>query len=379
MKKLTQYISRPDSVLSGKGNLEHLTTIKDFPVCFGCVKTLPSLDVSCDLEWSIDPDGMVQMTKLVPLDILYQAQHVDACGGTRPQYSIDLADYIMRTKVKSVLEIGGGIGELAQAVTERVPDLTWTSVEPNSTIKSTDRIKIIPAFFDGKFTHEGDIDAVVFSQVLEHAYDPHIFLGSIAKFLKPGGKLIFAYPQLELWISRKYGNTLNAEHTMLLTDYFVDYLLAVHGFKILDKFAYKEHSHFYTCEKSAAHVEVPKLENRYKKYKKLFMDFVEYHKQLADELNKKIENAKEPVYLFGAYVSSSYLFTFGLNRDKIVTILDNSELKQGMRLYGTPFIIKSPKVLAGKGKVNVIVQEGMYAAEIKNDILKNINSEVNFF
>jgi SAM-dependent methyltransferase len=378
MKKLTQYIARPNSVLSGMGSLEHLSTIKNFPVCFGCVKTPQSEDVMCDLEWTIDRDGLVQMTKLVPLDILYQAQYVDGCGGTRPQYYIDLADYIIRAKAKSVLEIGGGIGELAQAVTERISDITWTNVEPNSTIKGTERIKIIPSFFDDKFTYERDIDTVVFSQVLEHAYDPHIFLEAISKFLKPRGKLIFAYPQLELWISRKYGNTLNAEHTMLLTDYFVDYLLAVHGFKILDKYAYKDHSHFYTCEKSIEVVPVPKLENRYEKYKKLFMDFVDYHKQLVIQLNQKIEKIKQPVYLFGAYVSSSYLFSFGLNRDKIVTILDNSPLKQGKRLYGTPFRVESPKILMGKGKAHVIIQAGMYTNEIKEDILKNINPDAHF-
>jgi SAM-dependent methyltransferase len=380
MKKLTTYVDRPNSVITGKGNLEHLYTIPNFPVFFGCVESAEKDDFMCDMPWAIDREtGIVQLTKLVPLDILYQAQHVDGTGPTWKQYYKDLADYVAKAKPKSVLEIGGGAGDLARLTTELLPDLHWTIVEPNPWFKETDRIKTVSAFFDKDFKYDKKVDAVVFSQVLEHAYDPHEFVAAIAKFLKPGGKLIFAYPQLDVWLGHKFTNSLNTEHTMLFTDYFVDYVLACHGFTIQNKFAYKEHSHFYVAEKSKDKIPEPKLKSKYTEYKKLFMDFVHYHEEMIKELNDKIEKSKEPIYLFGAHLFSSYLFSFGLKSDKIVGILDNSPMKNGKRLYGTRFKVDSPKILKGKGKVNLILKAGIYNAEISKDILENINSDVTFW
>ncbi len=108
------------------------------------------------------------------------------------------------------------------------------------------------------------------------------------------------------------------------------------------------------------------------------MDFVQYHQELVGNLNIAVEASVEPVYLFGGHIFSLYLLAFGLNTGKIVSILDNSSLKQGKRLYGTRFIVESPKVLAGKGRVKVILKAAMYNEAIKKDILENINSEVDF-
>jgi len=380
MKRLKNYIGRPTSILTGKENLEHLYTFKDFPVFFGCVDTPKEDDLFADMVWGIDPDtGVIQLTKLVPLDILYQSQHVDGCGPTWQKYYEDFAEYINKTTPNSVLEIGGGAGQLARIATSRNPRLKWTIVEPNPWFEETNQIKTISAFFDENFTYDGQVDAVVFSQVLEHAYDPQDFIGAIAKFLKPGGKLIFAYPQLEVWLKNKFTNALNFEHTMFLTDYFVDYILAEHEFLIKDKTTYKEHSHLYIAERSNKPLRVPNLENKYISYKGIFEGFISYHEDMVKDINRKIEITKEPVYLFGAHIFSEYLFAFGLRTEKILCLLDNSPTKQGKRLYGTSLFVESPKILKDKGPVNVILKAGIYNDEIKKDILENINPEVTFW
>jgi hypothetical protein len=266
---------------------------------------------------------------------------------------------------------------LAQAAVLQSKDLTWTIVEPNPTIEESDRIKIVRSFFGDKFEFNGKVDVVIFSQVLEHAYDPREFLRHIAKFLKPGGKLIFAYPHLELWLSRKYTNAINFEHTMLLTEHHLDTMLPELGFSVLNKEQYEDHSFFYIAERAVSPV-IPKLPNKYEEYKKIFLDFVSYHKEMVNDLNKKMEATETPVYLFGAHIFSTYLFSFGLKKDKIISVLDNSPTKQGRRLYGTDFTVESPKILRDKGVVNVILKAGVYNEEIKKDILENINSEVVF-
>lgn len=380
MKKLTHYIERNKSVITGKENLEHLYTIKDFPVFFGCVDTSEEDDLLADMEWYIDPEsGVVQLTKLVPLDILYKEQHVDGYGPTWERYYNSFADYVVKQEPLSVLEIGGGAGKLASAVIERSKGIVWTIVEPNPMIEEDVRIKVVNTFFDQNFNYDGKVDAVVFSQVLEHAYEPREFLAHIAKFLKPGGKLIFAYPNLELWLSRKYTNAINFEHTMLFTEHHIDTMLPELGFNMLGKELYEDHSFFYVVERAIETVIVPQLGNKYEEYKKIFLDFVNYHREMVEDLNQKIEESDAPTYLFGAHIFSTYLFAFGLKKERIVNILDNSPIKYNKRLYGTNFVVESPKVLRGKGKVNVILKAGIYNEEIKKDILENINNEVVFW
>jgi len=379
MRKIQDLITRDKSVVSGKQNMESLTILKDFPVFFGCVDSPTKDDLVADMNWGIDPStGVIQLTKLIPLDILYQTQHVDGFGPTWEQYYNDFSKYIVSKNQPKILEIGGGSGVLAQKVTKIDTSILWTMVEPNPLFQGNNKITVVNGFFDKNIKVKNDFNAVVFSQVMEHAYDPKEFIENIAWFLKPGGHLIFAYPNLKLWLENKFTNAINFEHTMFLTDYHIDYLLAEYGFKIIDKTIYKDHSFFYDVlftEKKQPFL----LENKYGEYKKIFSEFVKYHKNIVDEINKKIEETSFPVYLFGAHIFSQYLIGFGLNTKKIVGILDNSTLKNGKRLYGTSYITESPKILQGKGPVNVILKAGIYNEEIKKDILENINPEAVFW
>jgi hypothetical protein len=205
------------------------------------------------------------------------------------------------------------------------------------------------------------------------------FFRHIASFLKPGQRHIFAFPNLLPMLERKFTNCLNFEHTAFLTEYFTDWMLAKCGFKIIAKEYYgAPHSILYATEKSEPLPEIS-LENKYGEYKEIFFDFVRYHEKLVEDLNVKITSTKDPVYLFGAHIFSIYLLKFGLRDDGIVSVLDNSPLKQGKRLYGTRLHVESPKCLRGMGRINVILKAGIYDDEIKKDILENINPDVVFW
>lgn len=64
---------------------------------------------------------------------------------------------------------------------------------------------------------------------------------------------------------------------------------------------------------------------------------------------------------------------------RIKAILDNDILKQGKRLYGTTLFVQSPKILGGIGNPVIILKVGSYAQEIKEDIVKHINPNVQFW
>ena len=135
-----------------------------------------------------------------------------------------------------------------------------------------------------------------------------------------------------------------------------------------------KHSVFFCAKKvkdSTEEVHIP--EEFYSKNKKIFEDYVTYHKGLVEELNKIEGN----VYLFGAHIFSQYLLQFGLDATRIVNILDNDPNKQGKRLYGTSLIVKSPEVLKDVEEGTVILKAGIYNSEIEEQIIK-INSNIKF-
>ncbi|EAJ1410689.1 SAM-dependent methyltransferase, partial [Campylobacter jejuni] len=55
---------------------------------------------------------------------------------------------------------------------------------------------------------------------------------------------------------------------------------------------------------------------------------------------------------------------------------DNNPSKQEKRLYGTKFIVKSPKILKDQDDSLVILNAGVYNDEIEKDILENINKNI---
>ena len=379
MKKIKQYISRENSVIDNNENLEHLYTFKNFPVYFGCVNTSFEEDLHADMIWKIDPlTGIIQLSKLIPLETLYMEQHVDATGSTWKQYNLDFANYVLDSSEGDIIEIGGGSGKIAKLITKNRNSIKFYAIEPNPLFEEEENLKIIKSFFsrDLKNKIDSKMTTVIFSQVLEHAYDPESFLLEINEFLNEGGKLIFAYPNLEHWFTKKYTNAINFEHTMLLTDYFLDYLISKTGFKIIDKQKYKNHSHFYTLEKREDTVPII-IDNKYNHYKFLFNDFINYHTEMIKDLNSKIYSKKE-IFLFGAHIFSQFLIQFGLDVENIVSILDNSPLKQNKRLYGTKLNVSSPSCLKNYKSPVVILKAGIYNEEIKKDILENINSNTIF-
>jgi 2-polyprenyl-3-methyl-5-hydroxy-6-metoxy-1,4-benzoquinol methylase len=382
MKKLSNYISRPRSVITGQDNLEHLYTFQDFPVFMGCTDQPQGEDLLANMVWEIDPlTGMVQLTKLVPMEILYMHQHMDATGQMWADYNEALADFINNHKKGNILEIGGGSGKLARHLLNRDADIMYTVVEPNPTFAEDDRLKIKRSFFPGDLNQEDrENETIVLSQVLEHVYDPESFLMDVSSFLPVGGKFLFGYPNLEYLFSSKFTNAINFEHSMLMTDYYVDYFLEKTGFKLLEKVDFLNHSHFYAVEKlpdSKDHkIEWPA--SRYEHYKTMFQDYISYHQSMVEEVNRKVAETDSEVFLFGAHIFSQYLFSFGLNSDRIKSVLDNSPMKQGKRLYGSSLSVKSPKILKGLDCPVVILKAGLYNEEIMNDILTNINPDTKF-
>ena len=375
-------IQRDNDVINGNKDLERLYKFEKFPVFMGCIKQPIERDISADMQWEISKgSGIIQLNPLLPLEILYPEEHgAGVIGNMWMEHHQQFAKFIQEQSPKSVLEIGGGHGILSREC-KRENTIDWTILEPNPLPAEGVDATYIKGFFDDKFAFDGEIDTIIHSHVFEHVYYPNEFINHISNFLEEGQKLIFSLPNMEEMLKRKYTNCINFEHTVFITEPYVDHLLSKHGFKQVAKQYFKDdHSIFYAYVKDSSIETIELPGGLYKHNKKLYLDYVDYHKKLIIDLNEKIEkvDVDQSIYLFGAHVFAQYLIEFGLDTSHIVCLLDNDINKQGKRLYGTDMMVESPKVLADVNNPIVILKAGVYNNEIKQDILDNINSKVFF-
>jgi len=374
-------IERTQCAVTGKQDLEPLYSFQNFPVFMGCLNQPESKDLKQDMLWWISKSsGLIQLKKLLPLDILYPESHgAGAVGALWDKHHKAFAKFLHNVMPSSVFEIGGAHGILEKEYQSFGP-IPWVILEPNPSPVDGSKAQFIKGFFDENFDYQNDFDAVVHSHVFEHIYKPDEFMRHLAGFLSEGKRLIFSLPNMQVMLERMYTNCINFEHTIFLTEPYIEYLLNKHGFRLENKeYFMDDHSIFYAAIKDS-NVQTIKLpHDLYEKNKYLYIQYINYHQRLISELNTKISQATGPVYLFGAHVFAQYLIEMGLDTKSIVSLLDNDINKQGKRLYGTSLSVASPKTLAGIDSPSVILKAGVYNNEIKDDILSNINSTTIFF
>jgi hypothetical protein len=374
------YINRNNDVLFGNNDLEDLYTFKQFPVFMGCTDQPPSEDVLSDMNWKISKEsGMIQLNPLLPLDVVYSAEHGSGTTGKAwSEHHTSFANFVHKFKPKSILEIGGLHGILAEKYLELDSSVKWTMIEPNPTVDPNLPIKVIKGFFDDKFTSDEKFEAVVHSHVLEHVYNPDEFISHKSSFMNGGDLLIFTLPNMQVMLENNYTNCINFEHTIYFTEPYIEYFLNKYNFELVEKqYFRKDHSIFY-CAKKSNNVSVNLPEGLYEKNKLTFQQYINTHLDDVNKINEIINKTDLPIYLFGAHVFSQYLISFGLDISKIVCLLDNDTKKESKRLYGTSLISKNPKILKDISEAIVILRAGVYNDEVKNDILTNINSNIIF-
>ena len=291
----------------------------------------------------------------------------------------NFSQFILKNNPRKILEIGGGSGILAEKVCSDEDALSWTILEPGAKATENRKYEVINSYFDENFVFDKDYDCVVHSHVLEHIYEPRVFLELLNKNLNIGDFHIFSVPNMEVMFNKKYTNCITFEHTIFLTESYIDFLLTTYGFKIIEKKYFKEdHSIFYKTVRNKE-VSIKELEkSNYQKNKKLLNEFISYHNELVRNLNNLLLNIEKNVYLFGACNFSQFLLEFGLKKSKIKCLLDNDVNKQGKRLYGTDLMVQSPLILKDEKNPVIIVKAGAYTEEIKKDIINNINGNALF-
>lgn len=372
-----KYIIRNKSIITEKENLEHLYTFKDFPVFIWCTEKQENTDLLADMSFSICKDSwIIQLDKILPLDLIYSEYHSEALWWIWKEHHQEFAKYLAEFTWNDILEIWWWNWYLAKNFLEKNKDKNRTIIEPTPNTKSEWNLIVIAWIFDNIFKIEKSIDTITHSHVFEHIYNPLEFMWHISNFQKDWDKHIFSVPNLFKYLENHFTNCINFEHTIFLTEYFIDYLLNLYWYEIINKKYFKEHSIYYTAIKKS-NIKKIELKSKYVEYKKMFEEYLIYNNKIIKSINKKIQSFDWKIYLFGAHVFSQYLIHQWINTEKIIWIMDNSIIKEWKRLYWSKYTVFNPKILQGEKKIWIILRAGQYQEEIRKQLLEiNPNIEI---
>ena len=362
--------------------MEHLYTLKDFPVSLSCVPNNFNHNKKMDMIFEIcNKTGIIQIKNAPSLKDIYIYSHNTSIGKTWDDlftlFSNKINEIINNNHFENIVEIGSGVVlRLAQKILKNKNIQKYTIYEQNLSFEhvNDNRIQIHNKYFTPN-TQVNNCDLIIHSHVLEHIWNPKEFIECINNNTNTKYHC-FIVPNLKETFSKKYTNALDFEHNFYIIEEYIDIILHNNCFEILEKDYFIDHSIIYITKKyQNVNSIIKRFPNLYEINKKIALDFCSYHKILIEKLNEQITNFDGDLYLFGGTGFSIYLIVFGLKTDKIINILDNDPEKENKKVYGTNFIVKNPNIIKNKLNVAVIVKAASYQKEIEEQ-LYNLNGKV---
>ncbi len=139
---------------------------------------------------------------------------------------------LLKKEPISILEIGGGRGELASKVCKINEVNHMYVVEPQELNIDSKNVTILRSSFD-KLDIDLQVDMVVSFEVLEHLIDPSKFFKKVFTYLKPGGVLILTCPNgdsLEVNSLKENSAQLYFDHIRLYNPNSIEIILKNHNF-----------------------------------------------------------------------------------------------------------------------------------------------------
>jgi len=361
---------RNNCILDNKASVKKLYTLERFPVFMGCVDTPVEDDIFFDQDWGVSENGLVQLKTLIDPNLLYENSHTPgSVGDLWQQHHKRFFNFIVENSddIDRYLEIGGASGSLWKNFSTLDSQFSYEIIEPSYQKSSDSRLKYIRGFYETQSFDE-KYKCIIHSHVFEHAYNPIDFLKKIFKDLTDDGVQFISIPNMRYWLKQGYTNAINFEHTYYLDEFVLEHVLAKAGFSI-DKKVVDIHSIFVKAVKCN---DIRKIDINFEYSKDLFLDYIY---KLKSDVSNILDNIEGSVYLFGAHVFSQTLLNFGLDENRVVSILDNDLKKKGRRLYGTNLFTESPEILKDVDHPIVILRSGLYNYEIE-DQLRLINPTV---
>lgn len=342
-----------------------------FPSFVG-VKDSNELDVFEKMEWGSCSDcGCVQLKNLIDLNKLYKTSHNPAIGKTWKEHNNTFSKYILKRKIKNIIDIGGSNLNIAKLICESDQIDSYTIIDPVDSAEITNKKIIHIKDIIENIKEEKKYDGIILSHTLEHIYSPLNLLKHLHSFLTNDGFIFISIPNIEEQLKDNFLNALNFEHSFYINDDYIKMLVFLSGFEIVDIFKFSKYNYFYTIQKSK--IKKPSIFSLDINHcKKIYLNHIDYLLKDVKKINSQIENKK--TYCFGGHIFSQMLIAAGLNTNSIEGFLDNDHNKINKFLYGTNLMVYDPSVLKKKSNPIVILRVAQYREEIFQSLLKHNKS-----
>ena len=343
----------------------------------GTSKAPQEEDIFQDQKWILCVDcGCLQLSNLIPLKILYSKEHSPgAVGEIWENHHRMFANFILEESPERILEIGAAHSTLAKMILAKNPRIKYLIIEPNSSNVPKD-VKLISGFIEDNLIELSNYEAIVHSHVLEHIYNPRLFISNIANSMGDNSAMYISFPDISGLIDSRGTNSLNFEHTFFLHPDQLKSLFKKYGLKVIREARYLEHSYFFKVVKNNDPIINSKILNiahTAKPFERMWQELTLF----TNSTNFLISKNPIPTFLFGAHVFSQGLISLGLDTTYIKGVLDNSIDKQNERLYGSNLEVFSFEAIRDLNKARVILKASHYQNEIRRQIISiNVNAEI---
>lgn len=295
------------------------------------------------------PNNLVQFLPYINPEEIYLEQHNSSIGETWQLHNELFSKFVKKYESNDIVEIGGGTGNI---FSKFETFNTWKTIDLNpSTVYDIPKVSVIKSIFKPSQINEKDI--VISSHVIEHMFYVEGFLQNLRNRMPKYH--IFSMPNMKEYANSKYSATIMQEHPTYLPEEVMDVLLKNNGWKVIEKFYFKNHSIFYATE--------PSTENYTEAIPDRSVDVVNLLRYLK---TRALSVKDEKFYVFGAHLTYYYLLNMGIDESQVIAVVDNDKNKCGKRMYGfnTPVIHSSELDKNAK----VFLEMGPYNEEIRKKL-----------
>lgn len=222
-----------------------------------------------------------------------------------------------------------------------------------------------------------DFDLLLHTHLMEHMYSPREFMMEIDSVMAEGKKMVFSVPDLKKLLEECATSVLNFEHTIFLTEDYIEYLLNDFHYEILDKQYFENHSVIYAVYKRKSLIKKDfDFSLLYRQNEQMFQKYIQFHLEQMKLLNDFMNTfpREQEIFLWGGHITTQFYLAFGMCGKRITCILDNDKFKWGKRVCGTNWIICSPAILRNCCNPVVILPSSPYSGEIREQIKEEFNA-----
>jgi hypothetical protein len=324
-------------------NTSHSQDIYNHQSFFTCVKC------SC-----------VQMGNLIEPALLYEGNHNNTYNTpTWKAHHLDFCNFIMKTNIQNILEIGGN-GLLFK--------LMNTPCEKYSCLNICDPIEKL----EGVQYYQGNCEdfhypkgvAIVMSHVFEHLFNPRLFIERIDS--SEIESLYISIPNMKRMVELNTPNIIHNEHTYYVDSVNLEWLFSQYNYELCEVDEFKEHSLFFHFRRNT------------QVRRQILQDRPEIAKSMCfqiENMNFKSIDIKPNSFIIPAGLYGQILYYY--KQPNILGFIDNDKTKQNHRVYGTPHYVYDFNILLKHDKATIYLLAGPYNSEIKKQIqILNTNVEI---